>query len=139
MQLETQKLRILTDSEADTLNLEVARALGWHFREDPEDVTDSYWTLPDGGMDDAPPFGVADGKHYGNFYVLPNFMRDAMTLGYLIEWAYATAVFVSLTSNTTGFSDWEARVWDYEPLPLSRGATPGEALGRAILAYTTTQ
>ena len=128
----------LNDEDARELNEAVARAMGWHFREDPEQGAESYWTLPDGGIDDAPPFGTPHEKHYGDFYALPDFARDVMALGYLAEYLTRTETAFCLdgTDDEPGPLSFTASLYGSRHA-FTFQATPGQALARVILHHAT--
>ncbi len=132
----------LTDTERTALNEQVARAMGWHIKQ-PESG-ETYWTLPDGGIDDAPPYGTNyEGKRYGDFYALPDFCGDVMAIGYLVGWLATKELSWELHNNII----YDPRNWavlrdrsSHEVVAISpAAATPGEAMCRAIEAWDKAQ
>ena len=123
---------MLSDAEADALNVAVARAMGWKHR---TDGSGGYWVLPDGGMDDAPPFGTDyEGKHYGDFHSLPDFCRDAHAIGWIVEWADSQEG-VGLSTRRVSASLWGCTIRQGDIRAIEVGESRSEAVVRAIVDY----
>ena len=111
----------MTDTEAQNLNEKIAYVLGWQYR--PDGPQGECWVGRDGLVEANP--------H------LPDFCRNVREIGYLLEWVdkKTGAVFAISLLDTS----WSAVFGcsDSNDLPFfGYGATAGEALCRAILAYT---
>ena len=109
----------MTDEEANVLNLEVAAAMGWTLW-GPED---HVWDTP----------GGRTVHHEDNFNGLPDFCRDVLAIGYLMEWANQQ---YSVEVNQCNAPKWLAHIMSADGWSFSgSGACAGEALWHAIVTY----
>ena len=119
---------MLPDYDAQNLNEKIAYVLGWQYR--PDGPQGECWVGRDGLVEANP--------H------LPDFCRNVREIGYLMEWLTAQECIAMMIDNNNvnrraDFLVWRADLVSYgsNDLPFfGYGETAGEALCRAILAYT---
>ena len=122
----------MTDTDANALNHDVALAMGWARRLPEADGADEEcrWLTPTGQA-----VFCEEG-----FEGLPDFCRDVMAMGYLMEWAGGRKNFCVILDNAKKYhpSIWKADIGGTDNNDkdfYGHGDTAGEAFCKAILEY----